>query len=138
MTQENIAGPDQNRASPLAAMSEAKEHEKVMTEPSDLLDQIEQTKGSAEEARFMIDLLGDEVRNAADSYGVEDNLGEAQSALNCALASLKASLALLEFGEVDDDADEINQEDSPALWPRARERGLLSQRSRRPAEDDNR
>jgi hypothetical protein len=47
----------------------------------------------------------------ARAYGVEDNLAEAQSALNSALASVKASLELLEFGEVDDDADEIDQED---------------------------
>jgi hypothetical protein len=91
-------------------MSEAEEHEEAMTELSDLRAQIDRTMAEADEAQFMMDLLGDEARNAPDSYGVEDNLTEAQSALNSALASVKASLALLEFGEVDD-ADAIDQED---------------------------
>jgi hypothetical protein len=71
MTQENIAGPHQNRASPLAAMSEAEEHEEAMTELSDFRDQIDRTMAEADEAQSMMDRLGDEARNAADTYGVE-------------------------------------------------------------------
>jgi hypothetical protein len=77
MTQKNIAGPHQNPASPLAAMSEAEEHEEAMTELSDLRDQIDRIMAEADEAQFMMDRLGDEARNAADSYGVEDDLAQA-------------------------------------------------------------
>jgi hypothetical protein len=112
MTQENILGSEQEQAESVAE-SEAKELEKAEAALSDLLDQIEQAKGYAEEVQFMMDLLGDEARNAANSYGVEDNIDEAQRALNSALAGVKASLALLEFGEdfdeADEDADEIDE-----------------------------
>jgi hypothetical protein len=94
MTKENIVGPDQREAaSPLAAMSEAEEREKAKAGLSDLLGQIGRTQAEADEARRLMNRLGDKARRAADGYG-PDALDEAQTALKRAHAwVVEASLA---------------------------------------------
>jgi hypothetical protein len=111
MSHENIAGCDQKQAaSPRAAMSEAEEREKAKAELSDLRDQIDQTKAEADQAHEMIKCLGDRARKAADSYGVEDDVDEAQAALKRAYAWVEASLVSL---DKPDEPDKPMREDTP-------------------------
>jgi hypothetical protein len=68
MPSQDIVGPDQNQASPLAAMPEAEEHAKAKAELSELLRQIDQTKAEADDARTLVKRLGDKARRVADRY----------------------------------------------------------------------
>ena len=95
--------------SPLAAMTEAEEGEKAKAELSDLLDQIDQTKAEADEAQALIDRLGDRARKAANCYGAQHDLDEAQRALKRAYVWVEASLMWLGKPE----PDRPTREDTP-------------------------
>ena len=95
MTLENTVGPDQNQASALAAASEAEEHEKAKAELSELLRQIDQTKAEADEARTLINGLGDKAQRATHGFD-EYNLDLVQGALEKAHNVVVAALASLD------------------------------------------
>jgi hypothetical protein len=128
MTPENIAGPDQNRASPLAAMSEAEERKMAKAQLSDLLDQIDQTQAEAAKARALMDCLGDKARTVADWYA-EDNLDDAQKALEGAHNWVEAYLA---YFDKPDEPDEPKRDDSALIAALITLHGA-AQRLRRPS-----